>query len=140
MELQKEQLWLIIKHFYPMKIKNQIRKIAMGFSLTAVMFTFQACYGSPRDFGLDVYIAGKIISEKNGLPVEGIKISVPNEMQHVLSDQEGYFSFYTVKKEDIKIQFERIDPDTEKTYLIKDTVLQDIEDNRVFLDIALDNK
>ncbi len=41
------------------------RKIIGGLCLTSVAFVFQACYGTPQDFGNDLLIEGVRHNKKN---------------------------------------------------------------------------
>ena len=47
------------------------RKIIGGLCLTSVAFVFQACYGTPQDFGNDLLIEGQVTSKISGLPIKG---------------------------------------------------------------------
>jgi hypothetical protein len=49
------------------------RKIIGGLCLTSIAFVFQACYGTPQDFGEDLLIEGQVKSKTTGLPIKGIK-------------------------------------------------------------------
>ncbi|MBP5189925.1 MAG: hypothetical protein J6031_03300 [Bacteroidales bacterium] len=78
-----------------------IRKIFGGISLTAAMFVFQACYGTPSDgwenctsANFDVHIC----SAEDGSPIEGIRVQANLEesgpINHLIdfgvSDSAGY--------------------------------------------------
>ena len=118
---------------------NWVRKIIGGLSLTSAMFIFQACYGTPQDLGLDLMIEGQVKSKASGLPIKGIKVSAPDNMQYEFTNNEGRFSFYTEMIDDLKIMFEDIDSTQNGTFLKKDTVITDLEE-KVFLDIQLEEK
>jgi len=119
--------------------RNMIRKIIGGLSLTSVLFVFQACYGTPQDIGFDLLIEGQVVSKTSGLPINGIKVSVANNMQYEMTDEEGKFMFYTEKLEGLTLQFQDIDSTQNGHYIDKDTVLTDMSEN-VYLDIALEEK
>jgi hypothetical protein len=119
--------------------KNRIGKIIGGLSFTSALFIFQACYGTPQDFGLDLLIEGQVKSRSSGLPVKGIKVSVADNMQYDLTDEEGMFSFYTEMVDGLTLQFQDIDSTQNGLYFDKDTVLTDLSEN-VYLDIALEEK
>lgn len=119
--------------------RNWIRQIVRGLSFTSVMFIFQACYGTPDDIGLDVFIEGHVTSKTTGLPIEGIKVSVPVTMQSMLTDGVGNFSFYTDLRDSIQLQFEDIDSIQGGHYMNMDTVLTNLSEE-VFLDINLTDK
>ncbi|HOI78276.1 MAG TPA: hypothetical protein PLI30_01590 [Petrimonas sp.] len=76
--------------------QNWIRNIVGGLSFTTALFIFQACYGTPQDFGLDVFVEGKVVSKTTGEPIKGIKVSAAS-LQHTVTDDKGMFSFYTVR-------------------------------------------
>ena len=61
--------------------KDWKRKIYGGLWLTSIAFVFQACYGTPQDFGNDLLLTGQVNSKKTGLPVKGIKVSVVDGIQ-----------------------------------------------------------
>jgi hypothetical protein len=119
--------------------RNVIRKIIRGLSLTSAMFVFQACYGTPQDFGFDLLIEGQVKSKNSGLPIKGIKVSVADNMQYEMTDEEGKFSFYTGIIEGLTLQFQDIDSIQNGLYIDKDTVLTDFDENN-YLDIALEEK
>jgi len=119
--------------------RNVIRKIVGGLSLTSAMFVFQACYGTPQDFGLDLLIEGQVKSKTSGLPIKGIKVSVADNMQYEMTDEEGKFSFYTEMLEGLTLQFQDIDSTQNGSYINKDTVLTDLNEN-IYLDIVLEEK
>jgi hypothetical protein len=116
--------------------RNWRRKLLGGLSLTSAMFIFQACYGTPQDMGLDIFIEGKVSSSTTGIPVKGIKVSVENKIQYQLTSDDGKFSFYTESAESYKIMFDDTDLLQNGSFESKDTVLTNI-DRRVYLDIVL---
>jgi len=119
--------------------KNWIRKIVGGLSFTSAMFIFQACYGTPQDFGLDLLVEGQVKSKTSGLPIKGIKVSVTENMQYEITDEDGKFSFYTEMLEGLTLQFQDIDSIQNGLYYDKDTVMAELSEN-VNLDIMLEEK
>lgn len=119
--------------------RNWKRKILGGLSLTSALFVFQACYGSLQDFGIDFLLEGKVKSKISGLAIKGIKVSVDENMQYVLTDDNGMFSFYTEMQDSLKIKFEDIDSTQNGLYNNKDTLLTGAKD-RVFLEIDMEEK
>ncbi len=119
--------------------RNVIRRIVGGLSLTSAMFIFQACYGTPQDFGLDLLVEGQVKSKTSGLPIKGIKVSVADNVQYEMTDEEGKFSFYTEMLERLTLQFQDIDSTKNGLYIDKDTVLTDLKEN-IYLNIALEEK
>lgn len=116
-----------------------IKKIIGGLSLTTALFVFQACYGPPQDFGMDVYIEGLVKSKKTGQPIKGIKVSVADNPQYLYTAENGSFSFYTESVTSCKIMFEDIDSNLNGAFIDKDTILTN-PGEQVHLDILLEEK
>jgi hypothetical protein len=116
-----------------------IKKIIGGVSFTSALFVFQACYGSPQDFGLDVLIEGQVKSGTSDLSIKGIKVSVADRAQYDYTDENGNFSFYTAIVDNLKITFEDVDSIQNGLYVDKDTMLTGTPDV-VHLDIVLEEK
>lgn len=115
---------------------NWIRKILAGLSFTSVLFVFQACYGTPQDFGLDLLIEGQVKAENTGLPLKNIKVSVSNNSQYAYTNQNGEFSFYTERTEKITLTFADSDSLQNGLYASKDTLLNNATE-KVFVSISL---
>lgn len=118
--------------------RNWVRNITRGMGLGSALFIFQACYGTPQDFGLDVFIEGQVKSRISGLPIKGIKVSVAGSMQNEITNDEGKFSFYTGMNESLKLQFHDIDSSANGSYAGIDTVLATTS-KKMYLDITLDS-
>jgi putative lipoprotein (rSAM/lipoprotein system) len=116
--------------------RNWIRTIIGGLSFTTALFVFQACYGTPQGLRNDLLLEGQVKSKSSGLPIKGIKVSVPDFMQSQLTDENGSFSIYTGAKENLKVQFEDIDVTQNGSYAQKDTILNPVS-QKVFLNITL---
>lgn len=119
--------------------RNWIRRIIGGLSFTSALFVFQACYGTPQDFGTDILIEGQVKSKNSGLPIEGIKVSVEDNTAYDLSNYIGRFSFYTEWIDHMKIKFEDIDSTKNGLYINKDTILT-YNPGQIDLEIKLDEK
>jgi len=117
--------------------RNWLRNLAGGLSFTSALFVFQACYGTPQDFTLDLLVEGRVKSNSSGLPIKGIKVSVVDNMQYEITDENGMFSLYTGYIEDLKLRFEDIDSTQNGLYLDKDTTIHAINDN-VYLEVTLE--
>jgi hypothetical protein len=116
-----------------------IRNILGGLTFTSALFVFQACYGTPQDFGSDVLVEGQVKSLNSGMPIKGIKVSVAENTQYEITDEEGCFSFYMEIMENATLQFEDIDAGQNGTYVRKDTVLT-LVNEPVYLEINLEEK
>ena len=78
-----------------LKTRKLIRKMFTCFSLTAVAFIFQSCYGPEPDWRYcDVKLSGTVISKTTNLPIKGIKIAVDKGLNYGFTDEEGKFDFY----------------------------------------------
>jgi hypothetical protein len=122
------------------------RKIIGGLCLTSIAFVFQACYGTPQDFGNDLLIEGQVKSKTSGLPIKGIKVSVAESVQYANTDENGKFSFYIGKLQNANIKFTDIDSTQNSWFSNKDTLIT-IKDSvlmskqpKVYLNIELENK
>jgi hypothetical protein len=116
--------------------RNWIRTIIGGLSFTTALFVFQACYGTPQGLRNDLLLEGQVKSKTSGLPIKGIKVSVPDFMQSQLTDEDGSFSIYTGAKENLKVQFGDADGAQNGTYAGKDTLINPLA-GKVFLNITL---
>ena len=108
---------------------NWIRTIIGGLSFTSALFIFQACYGTPQDFEPDLLLEGQVKSQTTGLPIKGIKVSVPDASQYEFTDGDGRFSMYTWMNESLTVRFEDVDLSENGWYLPKDTLIKNIEGN-----------
>ena len=119
--------------------RNLVRKLLGGMSLTTAVFIFQACYGTPQDFGADIFIDGLVKSKNTGEPIKGIKVSVADNPQYQYTNDAGEFSFYT-ESADIKvIKFQDIDSIQNGAFINKDTILTNVY-RQVYLDVFLEDK
>lgn len=74
--------------------KQQVLRFLFGsFSATALMFTFQACYGMPsHDYYSEISVQGTVTDEESGLPVEGLRVAIPDINFADTTDNNGRFS------------------------------------------------
>ncbi len=119
--------------------RKLVRKIIGGLSFTSALFIFQACYGTPRDFGLDLLIEGQVKSESSGMPIQGIKVTVANLGQYDITNEIGAFSFYTEKYDQVLLQFQDIDADQNGLFFDKDTMISPSSES-IHLDIVMKEK
>lgn len=108
-------------------------------SFSSALFVFQACYGTPKDAGLDIVFSGVVKSSKTSQPIEGIKVSVGNHSQYTYSDASGRFNLYTETDSEYLLKFEDIDSTKNGSYAPKDTLLKQVTKS-VNIEIALDLK
>jgi len=118
---------------------NWRRKLLGGLSLTSALFIFQACYGTPQNMGLDIFIEGQVISLNTKMPIKGIRVSIENKFQYEFTDTDGKFSFYTETAKSYKIIFEDIDTYENGSFFGRDTTLTGINE-RAYLKIGLQEK
>lgn len=122
------------------KIKRNLLRNTIGiFSFSTALFVFQACYGTPQDFGQDIFIEGKIISQDTDSPIKGIQVSIADNTQTCTSDINGYFSFYTANTENYRLTFTDVDPQTDGSFASADTNFV-VPKERIFLNIKLQDK
>jgi len=121
------------------KKRRILRKVYGALSLSSALFVFQACYGTPHDMGMDVYIQGFVKSKTTNQPITGIKVSIVNHPQYEVTDNEGKFKIYTSRDSVYKVKFEDVDSTRNGAFLPKDTVVK-IVDESTFLNVSLDVK
>ncbi|MBR4136345.1 MAG: hypothetical protein IKU03_08060 [Bacteroidales bacterium] len=114
------------------KKQRILRAIFGTFSATALMFTFQACYGMPP--GTLIQPRGQVFDAETGEPVEGLQVTLWGNPIDT-TDHEGYFAgnleeFYP--NLDCRVQVVDIDSTENGLYERLDTTvyasqLQDME-------------
>ena len=126
--------------------RNLKRKLIGGLCLTSIAFVFQACYGTPQDFGNDMLIEGEVKSKSTGRPIKGIRVSIADNVQYTNTDDQGKFSLYIERSKSLNFMFSDIDANQNSQFISKDTLLT-INDSifnsaqpTVFLNIELENK
>jgi hypothetical protein len=119
--------------------KHLIRNLIKGLSFTSAVFVFQACYGTPQDFGMDLLVEGEVTSRNTGDGIPQIKVSMNNGEYYEYTDEDGRFMFYAEPTDSLKFTFEDFDSSNNTKYLTKDTLVIN-EGERVYLDIVLDEE
>lgn len=100
------------------------RTIFGVFSLSGIMFAFQACYGTPQDFGQDVLIQGKVTSADNKSSVYGIKVLVNQSGQYTSSASDGTFFMYCERMQEYTLTFSDTDGALNGQYQACDTIVK----------------
>lgn len=110
-------------------LKNKFRRAFKwcfgAFSVTAVAFVFQACYGPAPAPDIDEFhLEGRVLSAKTKEPIPGIKVSLEGNKFEYQTTNEGYFLILSQINGDDKyrLHFEDVTDDG-KQYLPKDTVI-----------------
>lgn len=88
---------------------------------------------------MDVYIAGQVKSKSTGEPIKGIRVSVENGIQYEVTDDQGRFSFYTERIEQMTVKFEDVDESENGLFQNADSLLTNFSDN-IVLNINLEDK
>lgn len=94
------------------------------FSLTAMLFIFEACYGTPMDMEPDIMLQGVVKSSATSQPIEGIQVSIDNLELSFVTDQDGRFSFYAPYQASYDFSF------IDGAHQIKDTSIMKKEFNQ----------
>jgi hypothetical protein len=93
--------------------KQQILRFLFGsFSATALMFTFQACYGMPNDY---FPVRGKVVSETTGEPLSDVRVGLIGgfEYEYGMTDSTGDFYVNAHEGRDsVRLAFRHIDSET----------------------------
>jgi len=122
-----------------LKLKRSfIRQLIGFFSLTTLVFVFEACYGTPQDFGDDVEISGHVLSSADGQAIEGIKVQIQNNNYYVVTGTDGSFSIFTSPGQDYYLTFSDNNPDQYGNFVGKDTLLKLGLDSLNNIEIRLD--
>lgn len=104
--------------------RKLFRTIFGVFSLSGIMFAFQACYGTPPDFGQDVLIKGKVTSAVNKAAVSGIKVLINQSGQYTQSAADGTFSIYCERMPEYNLTFSDTDGAQNGQHQMCDTTVQ----------------
>jgi hypothetical protein len=122
------------------KIKRVwLKRILGALSFSTALFVFQACYGSEQVTGQDILIEGTVKSLSTGTPIKGIRVSVEQNMNYSISDNNGSFQFYANNADSCKIKFEDIDSTLNGNYINADTTMFPVQ-NKITLNMALTAK
>ena len=105
--------------------KRKLFRTVFGvFSLTGILFAFQACYGTPQDFGQDVLIEGKVTSSASKSAIPGIKVLVSESGQYTQSALDGTFSIWCERMPSYNLIFSDIDGALNGVYQVNSTLVQ----------------
>lgn len=104
--------------------RKLFRTIFGVFSLSGIMFAFQACYGTPKDFGQDILIKGKVTSAANKASISGIKVLINQSGQYDQSGSDGTFAIYCERMTEYKLIFSDTDGAQNGQYQVCDTTVQ----------------
>ena len=124
-----------------LKSRKLLRKIFNCFSITAVAFIFQACYGPGPDMYHDVKFTGTVTSKTTNLPVEGIKVVVDEGYNFGFTDKNGKFDFYAnvpgcFDSSDVNIHFRDVDGMRNDTTIVVNPACQ----NEVKINVELSDR
>jgi putative lipoprotein (rSAM/lipoprotein system) len=128
-----------MKSKFSYRRRKIMRTIFGTLSFSSSLFVFQACYGVPQDYGLEVSIQGLVKSKETNLPIQGIKVSVENRPQYEFTDNQGKFKIYTSRDASYNVKFEDVDSNENGSFVSKDTIIE-INDYDAYLNVSLDDK
>lgn len=104
--------------------RKLFRTVFGVFSLSGIMFAFQACYGSPQDMGLDVNITGTVKSSATKAAIAGIRVQDTETGMNTVTGQDGTFQMYCEKLTSYRLVFSDIDGSLNGSYQFRDTTVQ----------------
>ncbi|MBN1949816.1 MAG: radical SAM-associated putative lipoprotein [Bacteroidales bacterium] len=111
------------------------------FSLSAVAFTFQACYGMPQDDWQSVTIQGYVSDSETREPISGIRVAVDQNGTTAFTDVEGFFMVRAEPNTNYDIIFSDVDGDENGVYWEKTASLTDsISNAELSLKVMLNPK
>ena len=116
-----------------------IRKILKGMSLTAALFVFQACYGTPQDY-YSTAVRVRVVSGETGEPVAGACVRSVKCADETVDGSEVWRSDYTDEQGELLLWttegLERLRVvDGDSLYAVVDTVVDPMETDSI--DIVL---
>jgi hypothetical protein len=115
-------------------------RILVLFNLSAVAFTFQACYGMPQDDWMDVMITGYVYASDTHEPIPGIGVAAENGT-YSNTDQDGYFSIRAEQDSLYNIIASDLDGEENGEFWNKTTTLADtLHTNEMSLKVYLNRK
>jgi hypothetical protein len=107
-----------------LKRRKLFRAVFGIFSLSGIMFAFQACYGTPQDFGMDVLIKGKVTSAATKASLPGIKVQVSDLGQYATTASDGTYAIYCERMPEFNLLFSDTDGALNGEYQACDTTVQ----------------
>ena len=115
-----------------------LRKMLKGVSLTAAMFVFQACYGTPPD-GYENYIESyfRVVSADDGSPLQDIEVMIvdgENIRSYCGSTDTNGLCCALIKEYWSNTKFRFVDRDS--VYAVKDTVINKYTGDTVQIALA----
>lgn len=113
------------------KKRRVLRFLFGSFSATALMFTFQACYGPPSSYLTHTTIRGTVTDAETGEPVPGLEVSSPG-LFSTITDQDGHFEDpngerYSYEWDNYTFQVNDIDSTENGVYETLDTSIRAID-------------
>lgn len=120
------------------KKRKILRRIFGALSFTTALFVFQACYGTPQDWGY-YGVRGTVRSKTSNQIIPAIKVSIPGTAIYGNTDLNGNFEFYVPDFNTYNIRFEDIDYENNGEYLTKDTTFA-FPDQSTRLNVYLNDK
>lgn len=121
--------------------RNVLRNIFGVFSFTTALFVFQACYGTPADYGeCGCHIEGIVKTANSDLPINAVNINVNGDY---LARTDSLGRFWICMENSEYYNLELVDGDRERNglFISKDTVLTSVDWNDYFyLELVLNEK
>jgi len=128
-----------IQNQFNLSKKRLLKSIFGLFSLSTMLFVFQACYGTPQDFGQDILLEGRVLSVDNQEAIEGIEVRLLNQPQYTTTDADGHFAIHCPRIDQYKMQFKDVDGEENGQFSDLDSTfsIQAIEMSSQILSILL---
>jgi hypothetical protein len=119
--------------------RRLLRALIHSCSFTGALFVFQACYGPPPGINDVVYINGKVKAARTQAPIQGIRISVDNNIQSDFTNNEGRFWFQVDIEKSHTLKFEDVDSSLYGSFNAKELILNPIGKDTT-IEVTLDEK
>ena len=104
--------------------RKLFRAIFGIFSLSGIMFAFQACYGTEKDFGQHVNIKGTVTSVATKASLAGIKVNVDQTDQYTVTGSDGTFSMWCEQMREYRVIFSDTNTPRDSRHTTRDTLIR----------------
>ena len=118
--------------------KRSLYRTVFGiFSLSGIMFAFQACYGTPEDFGHDAVIRGKVTSAATKAALPGIRVVESQSGQYTTTGPDGSYSMWCERMREYRLSFSDEETVRINRHQGRDTTLTPAWKDEVYLELEV---
>ncbi len=115
-----------------------LRTVFGVFSLSGILFAFQACYGTPKDFGTDVLIQGRVTSVSTKASLANIRVDIDQTGQYTVTRSDGTFRMWCEQMREYRLIFSDEQTPRNNRYTCRDTVIRHPFTNEPVIELTVD--